>query len=130
MRILIDTHAWLWWLADPARLDREAVALLRDPGTVVYLSAASVWEIVIKHGLGRLALPAPPGTLVPRAMAEDRLVALPIETGHVLQVAQLPLHHRDPFDRVIIAQAQVEGLPVLTADPRFGAYEVSLIPAT
>jgi PIN domain nuclease of toxin-antitoxin system len=129
MRILIDTHAWLWWLADPERLSAEAVALLCNPATVVYLSAASVWEVVIKHGLGRLALPAAPGVLVPRAMADDGMIGLAVETGHVLQVAQLPLHHRDPFDRLIIAQAQVEGLTVLTADPKFSAYSVTLIPA-
>ena len=129
MRILIDTHAWIWWLSQPTRLKAEAVTLLSDPATTAYLSAASVWEIVIKHGLGKLTLPAAPEVLVPRAMAEDGFVALAIEHRHVLQVAQLPPVHRDPFDRVIIAQAQVEGLPILTADETFSSYAVTVLAA-
>jgi len=129
MKILLDTNAWIWWLTNPAMLNRNAAALLGDPASVIYLSAASVLEIVIKHTIGKLVLPAAPEQLLPRAMAEDRLIELPIQHRHALQVATLPLHHRDPFDRLIIAQARVEGLPIMTADQQFTAYDAELIPA-
>jgi PIN domain nuclease of toxin-antitoxin system len=129
MRILVDTHVWLWWLSAPARLHPEAVTLLADAGNTLYLSAASVWEIVIKHGLGKLTLPSSPAVLVPQAIAEDGLVPLAIEHRHALAVTTLPPVHRDPFDRLIIAQAQVEGLPVLTADETFREYGVNVVPA-
>jgi len=129
MRILVDTHAWIWWLIEPQRLSRDAVTLLADRGTAVYLSTASVWEVIIKHAVGKLALPAAPEVLVPQAMADDGMIELPIAHRHALQVTHLPIHHRDPFDRVIIAQAQVEGMPILTADRRFAAYDVALIQA-
>ncbi len=129
MRLLVDTHVWLWWLTEPTRLNLEAGALLADPGNRIFLSAASVWEIVIKHALGKLTLPADPDQLVPRAMAEDGLIGLAIGHAHVLRVGRLPHHHRDPFDRVLVAQAQVEGMPILTADPVFGAYDVPLLRA-
>ena len=103
--------------------------MLEDPGNTLYLSAASVWEIVIKHAAGRLRLPAPPDAFIPSWMARDGFTGLAIEHAHVLQVANLPPHHRDPFDRILVAQAQVERLPVMTADAQFDAYPVSVIPA-
>lgn len=129
MRVLVDTHVWLWWLNEPGRLNADATALLADRGNTVYLSAASVWEIVVKHGLGKLTLPAAPEKFIPQAMAEDGLAGLAIEHAHVLRVGHLPLHHRDPFDRVLIAQAQVEALPLLTADPLFDPYDVTILKA-
>jgi PIN domain nuclease of toxin-antitoxin system len=93
------------------------------------VSVASVWEIVIKHALGRLELAHAPGSLVPRLITATQAVTLPIEQSHALRVARLPLHHRDPFDRILIAQAQVERLTILTADPRFSAYDVALLKA-
>ena len=129
MRILIDTHIWLWWINTPHRLSTEHVALLSDPSHTIYLSAASVWEVVIKHARGRLHLPSPPLEFVPSRMTRDRITGLTIEFAHVLQVAHLPLHHQDPFDRVIIAQAQVEGMPILTADRQFARYDVEVIQA-
>ena len=129
MRFLVDTHVWLWWLTEPSRLNSRALALFADGDNRAYLSAASVWEIVIKHGLGKLPLPAEPGQFIPKAMAEDRITGLAIENAHVLRTAQLPWHHRDPFDRIIVAQAQVEDLPILTADPLMRAYEVQVLPA-
>jgi PIN domain nuclease of toxin-antitoxin system len=129
MRVLLDTHVWLWWLHEPGRLSADTIALLAERGNTVYLSAASVWEIVIKHNLGKLTLPAPPDKFVPQAMADDGLAGLAIEHAHVLRVGHLPRHHRDPFDRVLIAQAQVEDLPLLTADPLFEPYDVAVLKA-
>jgi PIN domain nuclease of toxin-antitoxin system len=129
MRILIDTQAWVWWLIEPRKLSRDAIALLEDRQTTVYLSTVCVWEVVIKYAVGKLVLPAAPAIMVPRSMADDGLVELPIEHRHALQVTHLPLHHRDPFDRVIIAQAQVEGMPILTADRQFARYDVDVIQA-
>jgi len=129
MRLLLDAHVWLWWLTDPARLNSAAIDLMTDRSHHLYLSAATVWEVVIKHSLGKLDLPSAPDRLIPAAMAEDGLVGLPIEHPHVLRVGHLPPHHRDPFDRVLVAQAQVEGLTLLTADPQLAAYDVQIIRA-
>jgi PIN domain nuclease of toxin-antitoxin system len=86
-----------------------------------------VWEIVIKHALGRLRLPMPPSEYMPSRLAATRATALPIHHSHALRVAELPPHHRDPFDRMLIAHAQVEGLPILTADPHVARYDVQVL---
>lgn len=129
MEILIDTHVWLWWITAPDRLRTGAIDMLNDRRNTIYLSAASVWEVVIKHARGKLQLPVPPAEFVPSRMARDGITGIAIEHAHVLQVTHLPLHHHDPFDRIIIAQAQVEGWPIMTADSWFNAYEVEVIPA-
>ena len=129
MRLLLDTHVWLWTLVSPERLSREASELISDAGTQVFLSAASSWEISIKYRLGRLELPEPPETLIPLRLLRDGLTSLPVDHHHTCRVASLPLHHRDPFDRLLIAQAQIENLRLATADPSFQEYELSLIPA-
>ena len=113
--------------APPEKLNADTQALLRSDEHEVFLSVASAWEIVIKHALGKLRLPLPPGDYIP-----DRTVALghrtaPIERRHVLHLAQLPLHHRDPFDRVLVAQAQVDGLKLVTADRQLAAYAVDQV---
>jgi PIN domain nuclease of toxin-antitoxin system len=101
--------------------------MLTDPTNERLLSAASSWEIAIKYALGKLPLPQPPAEYVPSRMARSRTKPLVIEHGHALHVATLPSHHRDPFDRLIIAQAHLERLPVLTADPQFERYDVQLL---
>jgi PIN domain nuclease of toxin-antitoxin system len=93
------------------------------------LSAASSWEIAIKYSIGKLVLPAAPGELVPRLMAETKTSPLAVQPSHALRVAQLPNHHTDPFDRVIIAQAQIERIPIVTHDEHFKRYDVSIIRA-
>jgi PIN domain nuclease of toxin-antitoxin system len=93
----------------------------------LYLSAASAWEIAIKYALKKLQLPEAPGRYVPSRLDAMRIAALPIEHEHALQVAELPPHHRDPFDRLLIAQARVESLPILTTDPVFASYDVVTI---
>lgn len=129
MRLLLDTHCLLWARAAPARLSPQARAALTDSRHQLFVSVASVWEIVIKHALGRLELAHAPESLVPRLIAATQAVTLPIEPSHALRVARLPLHHRDPFDRILIAQAQVERLTILTADKRFSAYHVDVLQA-
>ena len=129
MRLLLDTQVWLWMVATPERLAPPARALVTAADNELLLSAASAWEIAIKHALGKLTTPEPPDVFVPRLMAQLGITPLPVLHRHALHVATLPPRHRDPFDRLLVAQAQLEEVPILTADPAFGLYEVDLIPA-
>jgi PIN domain nuclease of toxin-antitoxin system len=129
VRILLDTHAWLWMLDAPKRLTQCSRELLGAAESELLLSAASAWEIAIKHAMGRYVLPGDPEILVPALMIQSRVASLPVAHVHALRVARLPLHHRDPFDRLLVAQAQVEGVPILTSDPHFAAYDVEVIAA-
>lgn len=129
MRVLLDTHVWLWLQTSPERLSERSLDLLADPANELLLSAASAWEIAVKVGLGKLSLPAAPADYVPRRLATSGTTALPVELRHALHVATLPRHHRDPFDRLLVAQAQVEGMPLMTADPQLSAYDVEILSA-
>ena len=126
MKLLLDTQCWLWMQARPERFSDSARRMVQDPDNVLMLSPVSAWEIASKVALGRLTLPAPPVEYVPSRMKSSGVDALPLQHSHALQVATLPWHHRDPFDRLLIAQAQVERLSILTADRAFGAYDVEL----
>lgn len=126
MRYLLDTHTFLWWIADDPRLSSTARLIIRDAENQILFSAASAWEIAIKAQLGRLDFVHDPSELIPRLIAENALLGLPIEVSHALQVLKLPLPHRDPFDRILVAQAQVERLPILTADPLIAQYDVAI----
>jgi PIN domain nuclease of toxin-antitoxin system len=125
-RLLLDTHALLWFAAGDPRLGRSARRALERKDAEVYLSAASVWEMAIKASLGRLTLPAPVGEYV-RAKAASGLRLLPIGTEHAAAVEALPLHHRDPFDRLLASQARAERLTLVTADPIFRRYGVKTV---
>lgn len=127
MRILLDTHVWLWLQHAPERLGREALALLEDLDNELFLSAASAWEIAIKHALGKLPLPEVPAEYMPSRMATSGTASLPVTTRHALHVAMLPTHHRDPFDRLLVAQAQLEGMTLVTADRQFRPYGLELL---
>jgi len=127
VKVLIDTHVLLWWLTDDRRLSRATDALLRDPATEVFVSVASLWEIGIKHANGRLTLSKPPGAFFPTVLAACRFETLPIRAEHAYAAADLPPHHKDPFDRMIIAQARVEGVPVISEDPWFQMYDVGRV---
>jgi PIN domain nuclease of toxin-antitoxin system len=116
MRILLDTHCWLWLQVSPERFGPETLALLSNPATELLLSAASSWEIAIKYALGKLPLPEPPSAYVPSRMAANGVLGLPVQHVHALRVAELPHHHRDPFDRLIVAQAVVAKAPLITRD--------------
>lgn len=127
MKILLDTQCWLWLCVSPERFSSRTIARLMDPRTTRRLSAASVWEIVIKFQLGKLPLPLHPRDFVPSRLEVTQTEILQISAAHVLRIADLPDHHRDPFDRLIIAQALVENVPLLTADRTFSAYDVELL---
>ena len=127
MRALIDTHVLLWWLRDDPRLSSRVHALVGDGGNELLWSAASSWELAIKVRIGKIRLPSPPRQYIPQKLREQNLVSLPIEQSHALQVAELPLHHRDPFDRLLVAQCQVEGLPLVTSDPFLGRYDIETV---
>lgn len=127
MRLLLDTHVWLWWLTALGRLPlsvREAVESAED----VRLSTVSVWEVVIKTSSGKLELPMSATELVAVSRREAGLTPLPVDIGHALAVSDLPALHRDPFDRLLVAQALVEGLTLVTADQQVQAYDVPLLP--
>jgi PIN domain nuclease of toxin-antitoxin system len=126
--LLLDTHCWLWLKAEPERLPSPLRRRLqRDPSKLV-LSTASVIEIAAKYASGRLKLLDPPSHLID-ALLEDGVVALDVTRTHALRLVTLPRHHRDPFDRLLIAQAQVEGFTLVTADPQILAYDVRAIDA-
>jgi PIN domain nuclease of toxin-antitoxin system len=124
LKVLLDTHCWLWLCATPERFSKATLARLAEPKTVRVLSSASVWEIVIKHDLGKLRLPSAPRDFVTSRLAITKTEVLEISAAHALRVADLPGHHRDPFDRMIVAQALVEGWPLLTADRLVARYDV------
>jgi len=124
---LLDTHVWLWMLTDSGRIRPELLSELRDGRTQLLLSAASSWEIAIKWAIGRLPLPEPPDVFVPTRMRRGGIRGLPVEHAHALRVASLPDHHQDPFDRILIAQAQLESIPVVTVDRAFDAYDVEIV---
>lgn len=126
MKLLLDTHVWLWLQEAPERLG-AAEALARDQSNVLLLSACSTWEIMIKFQLGKLHLPAPPAAYVPDRMLTSGVTALAVEHSHALAVGELPAHHGDPFDRLLVAQARVEGATLVTADPAFHPYDVELL---
>lgn len=124
MKFLLDTHAWLWLLTSPERLGSATTALVADQTHDLILSAASSWEIAIKYRLGKLPLPSPPTRYIPERMRVFGIDPLPITHMHTLRVAELPDHHSDPFDRLLIAQAQLDGLTILTSDQMFAKYDV------
>ena len=126
MKVLLDTQVWLWMLTGPEKL-RAQRPLLEDPSTRLLLSAASTWEIALKHALGRLPLPEPPQSYVPSRMRSTGVEPLPITPGHTLAAAALPLLHRDPFDRLLLAQAQQLGIPLVTADTALADHDVELL---
>lgn len=123
---LLDTHVWLWLISKPEKLPSEFVDEVRSPTVELFLSAASAWELAIKHSIGKIALPTDPSQFVPRSMTASGVSGLPVSLTHALAVAGLPPHHRDPFDRLLVAQAQVEKLCLATADRAMTAYDVDL----
>lgn len=127
MKVLLDTHAFLWWNLGDARLSKEARRIMADPANTLILSVASAWEIAIKVQLGKLRIPGDAATYVGNRAARDRMEILPIHLKHVTAVHSLPPHHRDPFDRILVAQSQSEKVSILTADPAIGRYAVDTI---
>ena len=129
MRLLLDTHVWLWLIGEDDRLNEPTRAALSDPENDIFLSAAAVWELAIKHAAGKLKYTGSPAVQVPFHIKRSGVRPLPITAEHALAAAALPMHHRDPFDRMMIAQALAEELTLSTADDRLSAYEVPLLMA-
>lgn len=129
MRLLLDTHAFLWAAGDPEQLAEPARLAIADPENAIYVSAAVAWEITIKVALGKLTVPGDPATWFPARLRSLGFDPLPILPEHALAIGALPAHHRDPFDRVLIAQAQLEGLQLVTRDPEIRKYSVNILPA-
>lgn len=127
MRVLLDTHVFLWWGLDDARLSEAARTVIRDGRNDVFVSVASIWEVAIKSTKGRLELPIPVDAFVDERLRRNRWSALPIEAAHATRAGTLPMVHGDPFDRVLVAQAQIESLPLLTTDPAITRYDVETI---
>jgi PIN domain nuclease of toxin-antitoxin system len=129
LRILLDTQVWIWMRAAPARLSTKADRLLRDDRTELFLSAASAWEIAVKASLGKLRLPCGVEEFVVTRAAATGVTPLPITQFHAIESATLPPHHRDPFDRMLVAQARLERLRLMTADPALARYKVEIVEA-
>ncbi|MCC5607939.1 type II toxin-antitoxin system VapC family toxin [Nostoc sp. CHAB 5834] len=124
MRLLLDTHTFIWYVTDNSRLSNQVVELINDENNEILLSIASLWEIAIKHNLGKLSLNQPFEIFITQQLNLNDFRLLDIKISHITVVATLPLHHRDPFDRILIAQALVENIPLLSADKIFDAYPI------
>ncbi len=127
MRALLDTHTFLWWNMDSPMLSAAAREFIGNGNNELFFSAASAWEIAIKYSRGRLVLPALPDSYISDRMASQQIQPLPVLISHALHVYQLPEIHLDPFDRLLIAQCQLEDLPLLTADLTIARYEINVI---
>jgi len=127
MRALLDTHTFLWWNMDDPRLSEKASDFIADGSNEIFFSAASAWEIAIKAARGRLILPEPPQTYIAKRISLHHFSPLAVQVIHAVKVYELPEHHRDPFDRLLIAQCQLEGLPILTDDPNIARYPLTVI---
>lgn len=125
MRVLLDTHALFWAVDDLAKLSATALAAIQDPANDRLLSAATIWELAIKFGMGKITLSLPYRQWMDKAIADLKLSMLPITVEYAERQAALPNHHKDPFDRLLIAQALVEGTPVVSADAALDAYGVT-----
>jgi PIN domain nuclease of toxin-antitoxin system len=123
----LDTHAFLWWITEDRRLSARAHKALADGGNDLLLSGASGWEIAIKASLGRITLPVPIARFLSEQLQRNGIGTLPIEMRHALRVHAIPLLHRDPFDRLLVAQAQLEKLRILTSDPQIAQYDVETL---
>jgi PIN domain nuclease of toxin-antitoxin system len=125
VRYLLDTHAFLWFITDDPRLGAKARQIISTGTNEILLSDVTPWEIAIKVGLGRLLLGGPFATYIPREITRNAFQRMPISLDHTALLTTMPHHHRDPFDRMLIAQATVDRLPILSADTAFDAYGVT-----
>ena len=126
MKILLDTHTFIWCDSDPSNLSATAVSLLKNPGNTVLVSVVSIWEMIIKQQIGKLSLKVPLRTILSQQQANG-IQVLPMNLDHVLSLENLPVIHKDPFDRLLITQANVEGAALLSADAIFSQYAVNVV---
>lgn len=127
MRLLLDTHTFLWWCSDDAQLSLAVIDAVGNADNEVWLSVVSAWEIAIKARLGRLPLPEPPSVFVPHMVERHALGVMPIQLKHTLADFELPEHHHDPFDRLLVAQALSEGMTLVTDDRAVSQYPVETL---
>lgn len=127
MNLLLDTHTLLWFLTNDSSLSAQARGAIEDIGNVAHVSAASLWEVAIKCALGKLKLPAPYTDIFPHQLETNGFTVLPIAPAHCAALLALPFHHRDPFDRLLLAQSKAEGLTLVTDDGRFAPYGIPLL---
>ncbi|MBE9195852.1 type II toxin-antitoxin system VapC family toxin [Synechocystis sp. LEGE 06083] len=127
MRILLDTHIFLWFISGDTQLSTGARDAIRDPDNEVYLSSVSVWEAIVKYQLGKLPLPESPETYLPKQRELHQIASLALDENSVVQLAKLPPLHRDPFDRMLVCQALQNGLTIATVDSAVRAYSVSIL---
>lgn len=125
MKLLLDTNVLIWWLENPSQLSKDARVLIREGDNLVYISAAAIWEITIKKSLNKLQSPDNLESLI----KEENFLLLPITANHAFALKNLPSYHKDPFDRIQITQAQMEGLTFLTRDKKIMKYNISILPA-
>ncbi len=126
MKLLLDTQCFLWWFAEPERLSEKAIAHITDERNELWFSVASIWEVGIKVALGKLPLPESAERYIPSRMAQLGAKSLEICAAHAMRAAALPMHHRDPFDRMLVAQAQVDDMTIVSADAMLTQYDVSI----
>jgi len=127
VRFLLDTHTFLWWITDDPHLSERARQVISDPENDIFLSAASGWEMAIKTQLGKLQLPDRFEQFIAEQLFRNNITSLPVMMSHALHVQSLLLHHRDPFDRLLIAQGQLEKMPIITTDSVFADYDVEIM---
>lgn len=127
MKLLLDTHTFIWWDSDPAKLSPQALALCDDPSNMLLLSVASVWEMQIKTQLGKIVFARPLTDLISQQQQTNHLEVLDVTLSHVLALDGLPVSHKDPFDRLLVAQANIEGAVLLSHDPIFEEYPVTVL---
>lgn len=127
MKLLLDTHAFIWWANEPEKLSQKALIACKDDSNSLILSVISVWEMQIKTQLGKLKISRPVEQLIETQQQGNGLQVLPVELAHVLGLSSLPSHHKDPFDRLLIAQTKVEGATLVSADAIFSSYGVNVL---
>jgi PIN domain nuclease of toxin-antitoxin system len=127
LRVLLDTHVFLWWVSDEKPLPRKAAKLISDEGNIIFVSHATVWEMAIKAALGKLTLPEAAGTFVQKQCKLNRFQLLPISLDAISMIETLPLHHNDPFDRLLVAQCLDIKIPIISADAVLTKYRVTRI---
>ena len=126
MQYLLDTHVLLWWITADKRLSTKAKELIKSHRNTIYWSVASSWEVSIKYALGKLSFDEPPEDLLPSELNKNHIETLPILNEHAFLAGQLPIHHKDPFDRMLVAQARIEALAVISNDSKFQLYDVDV----
>jgi PIN domain nuclease of toxin-antitoxin system len=127
MKLLLDTHTFLWWNTEDPQLSSRARELIADGQNEIFLSAVSAWEISIKAAKGKLVLPEPPAQYISNRMSLYQFQSLPVQISHAVWVYELPHHHEDPFDRLLVAQSQMESMPLISVDSEIRKYEVEVV---